>query len=627
MSQNTSLLFKIKICLKDNLELIDYNSTKFLINRININQSGRLVRSQNDAYFKEKSTKLKQNEIELLKIIKDSKNDRYFINTGENSKDINKLINEDPAYLVYNNSFFSKDSSKKEKIFYKLSEGDIIKIGRVFIKILKIQLRKKEKEINKINNNSIEIPNKEINYTSVRKNLSCSSHFIKEQEVIKGSNNRLYYNNESEEERNSENIFNIRRKMNSTNKLILPKVKSINNIYKSLFPFKIKSKNQLNLGLDKNENKEIILKIKEKYKHKKICRICFGENDKDDSENPLISPCICNGSMKYIHYKCLRNWLDSKIDSSPLSSIELKDNIGMCYCTDIFVCELCKTKFPDYINFNGKLFNLTFYKTEFEKFLIFQSIQIDSNNKSFIHILSFYKRNKLSIGRSNDCDILFPEHSISRHHCFIHYDKKSERLFLEDNSSRYGSLILIQNPFLLMINKLSLNIQKNKTYIKIKLSIPFGLFSCCSISTYNSEKYKSYQEQNEPYLNSYNSMVIKNNNHEIEEYDYYKEEEKEIKNQRNTNSINSILNKNKLYLRRIKSIDYSKYKINKNIFKLNSNNSNSKNDDTKNKILNNFETQKISINGNKFNSNNENINLFSFNIINNISNKKENNEN
>lgn len=38
----------------------------------------------------------------------------------------------------------------------------------------------------------------------------------------------------------------------------------------------------------------------------KECRICFeGEIDESD---PLIAPCLCNGTSKYIHLSCLNNW-------------------------------------------------------------------------------------------------------------------------------------------------------------------------------------------------------------------------------------------------------------------------------------------------------------------------------
>ncbi|XP_023021997.2 uncharacterized protein [Leptinotarsa decemlineata] len=52
-----------------------------------------------------------------------------------------------------------------------------------------------------------------------------------------------------------------------------------------------------------------------------ICRICHCEADID---NPLLSPCYCSGSLKYVHQTCLRQWLAA---------------------SDTRSCELCKFNF------------------------------------------------------------------------------------------------------------------------------------------------------------------------------------------------------------------------------------------------------------------------------------------
>lgn len=52
-----------------------------------------------------------------------------------------------------------------------------------------------------------------------------------------------------------------------------------------------------------------------------ICRICHCEAD---TENPLLSPCYCSGSLKYVHQACLRQWLAA---------------------SDTRSCELCKFNF------------------------------------------------------------------------------------------------------------------------------------------------------------------------------------------------------------------------------------------------------------------------------------------
>ena len=42
----------------------------------------------------------------------------------------------------------------------------------------------------------------------------------------------------------------------------------------------------------------------------KRCRFCWMTNA--DMDNPLFTSCKCSGSVGYIHYNCLRNWLDIK---------------------------------------------------------------------------------------------------------------------------------------------------------------------------------------------------------------------------------------------------------------------------------------------------------------------------
>jgi hypothetical protein len=38
-----------------------------------------------------------------------------------------------------------------------------------------------------------------------------------------------------------------------------------------------------------------------------LCRICW-EPERDATNDPLISPCLCSGTQKYIHAMCLQTW-------------------------------------------------------------------------------------------------------------------------------------------------------------------------------------------------------------------------------------------------------------------------------------------------------------------------------
>ena len=42
-------------------------------------------------------------------------------------------------------------------------------------------------------------------------------------------------------------------------------------------------------------------------KNKKRCRICYEE---EESISPLIFPCKCNGSIKWVHEKCIQEWIE-----------------------------------------------------------------------------------------------------------------------------------------------------------------------------------------------------------------------------------------------------------------------------------------------------------------------------
>lgn len=67
------------------------------------------------------------------------------------------------------------------------------------------------------------------------------------------------------------------------------------------------------------------------------CRICYmSANSKDD---PLLSICSCTGSMKSVHYRCLKVWLETKVTKKQLG------NVTSYYVTTL-ECEICKTRYP-----------------------------------------------------------------------------------------------------------------------------------------------------------------------------------------------------------------------------------------------------------------------------------------
>jgi E3 ubiquitin-protein ligase MARCH6 len=67
-------------------------------------------------------------------------------------------------------------------------------------------------------------------------------------------------------------------------------------------------------------------------KTKDTCRICYEQEI--NPEDKLVTPCLCQGSIKYIHNNCVKNWIL---------------NQGIIYEPK---CEICKFKYK--LNFSTK---------------------------------------------------------------------------------------------------------------------------------------------------------------------------------------------------------------------------------------------------------------------------------
>ena len=91
--------------------------------------------------------------------------------------------------------------------------------------------------------------------------------------------------------------------------------------------------NKLDKKRKKKHNKNILQKIKgidTSNNHLKVCRICYDHNE--TKKNPLIYPCKCCGTSKYIHSSCLDKW-------------RIMNGINSRH---YYRCELCNYKFKYY---------------------------------------------------------------------------------------------------------------------------------------------------------------------------------------------------------------------------------------------------------------------------------------
>lgn len=110
------------------------------------------------------------------------------------------------------------------------------------------------------------------------------------------------------------------------------------------------------------------------YPEKKQCRICF---ENDTQTNPLMAPCNCKGSVKYIHQECLRRWI-----------IILNKNPGK------YLCDICKS--PLNVKIKSKLIlSCKNLKYEIVKILSFPFVFLAVTGMIYL-IIIFFSQKKIN---------------------------------------------------------------------------------------------------------------------------------------------------------------------------------------------------------------------------------------
>ena len=489
---------KSKIFSNSNNGMINYDDIDFSEINIDINDNGFIYRIEDSIYYSQKINQICQ-PFTLFEI---EKTNDYFIKPTLSKGNLKEMPNENVIWYVLKGENFEENEKKiNEKSNYQLNEGDVFKLGRIYFRLLKIKLNSYEKCIfsNISYTNQIELSEE---CFKNKRNYSFNKSF-NNSDIIRGTYKNkkisLYKNHIS----------------NSLNTVILPK---INSGKKIIFLKKKSSKNSFLSSFEKEEKKKI-----KKYP----CRICYSEED--NIENPLFRPCKCSGSMGYIHLKCLKHWIRSNIEFDNTDLI-------ITYNINKIKCELCKENFPDYIKYNNRLYNIFVVEHNFNEFFIIETMRDDKYKSRFIHIISFDEDEKITFGRSDNCDFSIKELSISRIHCIIY--KEGNNLFIKDNESKFGTLILNQNSHIRLILGLPLNIQIGKSYFNINVEQKNCLF-CCNSEEKNINY--NYQKQNAKFLNGYINAIIKQCN------DYDNEEDENDKDNKSNSTIKKIKIKSKNY--------------------------------------------------------------------------------
>ena len=451
----------------------------------------------------EEDSKINNENYKFLGSIIKEKDKFYFvpllIELGSEKESIN-----DVPWLIYN--------SKPEPEInhsYILNEGDVLKMGNAIFIIKMIQINENENKNNKKDNVTENNNNTLLISGSANHSLDLNKFNNDEINIAaKTIDIKRIPNNDSEKKEKMKGDPSPKQELPTTSEKIDEKNKNIKN----------------------NKNK--------------ICRICYQEED-DNLINPLIRPCKCSGSMKYIHLKCLLHWLKSRTANGSILS-NTNENFNAYYINQKTECELCKQLFPDYIkhndikyclidfdyaqeskikeNNNNNKCNQNSENTNMDININNNSKSLNENNNNFIvidtvfpltdtnkyrYIVKFDNNNELKIGRGLDNQLVLNEITVSRNHCLLKLQKNKYNNYeieMEDKSSKFGSLILLQSNKVEIIKGRPLHIQISNVHLIIQYKKNISLLSCCNVEVVDEKN--SYEKINNKAVKNKNIVKI-----------------------------------------------------------------------------------------------------------------------
>ena len=167
------------------------------------------------------------------------------------------------------------------------------------------------------------------------------------------------------------------------------------------------------------------------------CKVCW--DNTSTSENPLLNSCQCDGSVRYIHYECLKYWLKQK-----MAKKEEKNLIS--YTWKQFECEICKKPYPYVFRSNGISYRLIDVEQDIPQdrnYLLLESLTFEKNSSRMVHLIMPDQEKKMfKLGRGHESDVRVSDISVSRCHALVKYNEVNGRFYLEDNLSKFGTLVL-----------------------------------------------------------------------------------------------------------------------------------------------------------------------------------------
>jgi hypothetical protein len=188
---------------------------------------------------------------------------------------------------------------------------------------------------------------------------------------------------------------------------------------------------------------------------KAVCRICLMDGVEDD--DIFLQPCGCKGSVRSVHMSCLKYWIGSRM---------CVPRTGGAYFYQPMACELCKVDYPFRVQLkSGEMKELQVLPKLEPPYIVLGNRGHSRGKDRGLHFLPLEDSKTLKLGRSHDCHVRINDVSISRCQATIRYE--DGRFVLEDNRSKFGTLVLLRKPCALQPGRTT-TIQAGRTIISFK---------------------------------------------------------------------------------------------------------------------------------------------------------------
>lgn len=212
-----------------------------------------------------------------------------------------------------------------------------------------------------------------------------------------------------------------------------------NDLVSNITPIKQEAQDSLREEFEE-EAVEIDCGVVDPTKDEVQCKVCW--DNTSTRENPLLNSCNCDGSVRFIHYNCLKQWLKQKMVKKEESNL-------ISYTWKQFECEICKKPYPYVFKSNGVSYRLVDVESDLpanKNYLLLESLTFEKNSSRMVHlIMPDENKTQFKLGRGHESDVRVSDISVSRCHALVKFNNNTGRFYLEDNLSKFGTLVLAKS--------------------------------------------------------------------------------------------------------------------------------------------------------------------------------------